>query len=178
MTEGERVLLTYANGEVFTYVNPFKIADEIRRLVGEVESARPDRRGNLIITTFARQQTEILLQQDHFLNQKTTFDSPRELNSTEAHAFAPTLIDVEDDIIKELRNQGVIGVTRLRPKNGQKQAGLRIRILGNSIPAEIRAGFQDIALRPWRITPLLCRRCAATPMATPRPTATQSTYGA
>ena len=162
MEETGRVLLSFANGEDFLTTNPFRVAAEIRRLVGEVKAAKPDSKGNLVITTFNRKQAVTLLQQDHFLDKRASFDCPERLNSVEAYAYAPTLTDVSnDEIIAELRDQGVIGIQRLRPKNGKTNPAIRLRILGTTIPAEIRAGFQDVPIRPWRRSPLLCRRCAA-----------------
>ena len=159
---GERVTVSFINGESFETVNPFRVADEIRRLVGEVDSAKPDPKGNLVITTCNKIQTEILLSQHKFLGKEALLDCPVRLNSVEAYAHAPTLADVPDDeIIAELRDQGVVGVQRLRPKNGKPNPAIRLTILGKTIPPSIRAGFQDISLRPWRRAPLLCRRCAA-----------------
>ena len=60
-----------------------------------------------------------------------------------------------------VKTQGVIGVSRLRPRNGQKNPGLRFRFRGRTLPQDLRAGFEDLELRPWRRSPLLCRLCAA-----------------
>ena len=162
MDEGGRILLSLTNGKDFKIANTFRIAAEIRRLVGEVEAARPDAKGNLVITTKNQQQTEILLQQDRFLDQEAYFDCPQHLNTVEAYVYAPVLTEVPDEeIIAELRDQGVVGIFRLRQRNGRKNPGMRLHILGKTIPTHIRAGFQDIPLRPWRRSPLLCRRCAS-----------------
>ena len=162
MDEGARVTVSYANGDTFTNTSPFLIAAEIRRLVGEVEAARPNAKGNLQITTRNRQQTEALLHLTEFLNKEAEFDCPIRLNSVEAYVYAPSLTDVtEEDIITELRDQGVIGVYRLRPSRGKTNPGLRLTIIGKTVPSKIRAGFEDIATRPWKRSPLLCRGCAS-----------------
>ena len=162
MDEGATILVFFRDGEDFATTNPFKIAAEIRRLVGEIEAARPDSKGNLLVTTKTRRQTETLLEQDRFMDRAVQIDCPIRYNSVEAYIYAPTLTEVDDEeIITELRDQGVIGVYRLRPTHGKTNPGLRLTILGKTIPPHIRAGFQDIPLRPWRRSPLLCRRCAS-----------------
>ena len=154
--------MSFSNGDTFKNTNPFRIADEIRRIAGEVDSARPDAKGNLLITTRNQHQTEALLQQKTFLGKEAVVDCPIRLNTVEAYAYVPSLTEVdEDEITAELRDSGVIGVYRLRPTRGQVNPGLRLTIIGKSVPPKIRAGFQDIQLRPWKKSPLLCRRCAA-----------------
>ena len=162
MGESGRVLITFANGESFETTNPFTIAAEIRRLVGEVEAAKPDAKGSLIITTKNSKQTETLLQQKRFLEKEAIIDCPIRLNSVEAYVYAPSLLEVdEQELITELREQGIIAAYRLRPTRGKPNPGLRLTIIGKTVPTSIRAGFQDIPLRPWRRSPLLCRKCAA-----------------
>ena len=142
MDEGGRVLASFANGDTFERTNPFTIAAEIRRLVGEVEAARPDAKGNLMLTTKNRRQTEILLQQTHFLNKEAHIDCPTRLYSVEAYVYAPTLQDVdEEEIITELRDQGIIRVSRLRPTKGKTNPGLRLTIIGKTIPTHIMIGI-------------------------------------
>ena len=71
------------------------------------------------------------------------------------------LINVSDEeIIIELRSQGVIRIRRLRPKNGKTNAHIRLTFFGKTPPTEIRAGIQDIAIKPWIRSPMLCRHCA------------------
>ena len=162
MDDPQYVVLSFGDGSRLTTTNPFTIADELRRLIGEVESAKPTSSGNLLIKTKTRQQALTLMGQDRFLDKPATFEHPDRLNSVEAYAYAPSLTEVtEDQLLEELKAQGVIGVTRLRPRSGTINPGIRFRFRGRSFPEEIRAGFEDIPLRTWRRSPMLCRRCAA-----------------
>ena len=54
----------------------------------------------------------------------------------------------------------MVGVRRLRQKDGKPNPAVRLAFLGTRIPETIRAGFEDIRLRPWIRSPLLCRHCA------------------
>ena len=55
---------TYQDRTSFSTANPFKIAAEIRRLVGEIEAAPPTASGKLINKTNDKHQAEVLLKQD------------------------------------------------------------------------------------------------------------------
>ena len=156
------VVLSFADGTSLANTNPFSIAAELRRLVGDVEAAKPTSTGHLRIKTKTKNQALKLLAQDRFMDRPASFDYPDILNSVEAFAYAPSLTEVtEDELLRELKTQGVIGITRLRPKSGKANPGIRFRFRGQTSPPELRAGFEDIPLRPWRRSPLLCRRCAA-----------------
>lgn len=156
------VLIAFEDEATFAHTSPFKIAAELRRLVGEVAAAKPTAAGKLLITTRNSKQTEELLKQSSFLGKGADFSFPDHKNSTEAYVYAPSLLEVsEEELLEELKTQGVIGVSRLRPKNDQKNPGLRFRFRGRSVPQGLRAGFEDFELRPWRRSPLLCRRCAS-----------------
>ena len=62
MAESQFVLLTSQDGEDFRTTNPFTIAEEIRRLVGDVYQAKPTGSGKLLIQTKTQQQADVLLQ--------------------------------------------------------------------------------------------------------------------
>ena len=160
MAEDRRVVLSLMDGSSLATTNPFQIADELRRLVGEVVSATPNAAGKLTIVAANEEQVETLLKQDHFLKKRVSLTAPG--RSVEAYAYAPSLTEVSDqELLSNLEAQGVIGVTRLRAKPGKRNPGIRLRFRGGTFPPTIRAGFQDIALRPWQRSPLLCRQCAS-----------------
>ena len=161
MPERQRILITDKSGLSFGTSNPFRIADEIRRLVGEVEEAQPTQAGGLLITTRSSTQADVLLQLTSFLERSVEADSPVRLNSVEGIAFTASLQEVSDEeLLAELQLQGVIGVNRLRPRNNRTSPGIRLRFLGLTCPEEIWTGFQRVKIRPWQPAPLMCRRCA------------------
>ena len=87
---------------------------------------------------------------------------PDKLNTIEAFAYAPSLTDcTEDELLAELQEQGVIGVTRLRSTNAEPHPGMKFRFQGKTHPRTIKVGFEDFKLRLWKPSPQLCRRCAA-----------------
>ena len=141
-----RVILKYRDGTSLLTANPFKIADEIRRLVGDIEEAKPSAAGALVIQAASEAQVEDFLKITEFLGRSASFEAPGSM--IEAYAYAPSLTGVEDEeLLTNLREQGVVGVTRLRKKNGQNSPGIRLRFRGATFPPTIRAGFETIELR-------------------------------
>ena len=146
----------------FYNVSPFKIWRWYSTNVGEIEYAKPLRSGALLIKVVDRAQALALLATTDFMGSPTTVVPCDRLNTVEALAHAPSLADVSDeDLLTELQSQGVIGVRRLRPRQGGKPNPLvRLKFRGHSHPISIRAGFEILELRLWVRPPLLCRRCA------------------
>ena len=70
------VLISYEDGATLAYTSPFKIAAELRRLVGEVVAAKPTAAGKLLVTTRSNKQTEELLKQSLFLERSLQFPRP------------------------------------------------------------------------------------------------------
>ena len=139
-----RIELRFEDGSSFSGVSPFRIADDIRAAIGEVEAAKPTSSGTLLVTAKDTDQAYRILQLDRLIERSIIAEPAEKQPTIEALLHAPSLIDVPDDeIIYELRSQGVIGVRRLRPRNGRPNSGLRLAFIGNTIPATIRAGFED-----------------------------------
>ena len=160
MDERRRIVLSFNDGTSFLTINPFRVADEIRRLVGDVASAKPNAAGSLIIIPTDEDQISSLLQEHQFLGRGASFDAPG--STVEAYAYAPSLSGVSDgELLAGLAAQGVVGVTRLRKRHDQPNPGIRLRFRGGTFPPTIRAGFEDFELRPWQRSPLLCRQCAS-----------------
>ena len=155
-----RIIVTLTDGTSFSTVNQFRVADEIRRLVGDVVAAKPNAAGSLVITPASEDQILAFLQATQFLGKSASFGAPG--STVEAYAYAPSLSGVSDEeLLSQLADQGVVGVARLRKRHDQPNPGIRLRFRGRTFPPTIRAGFEDFDLRPWRRSPLLCRRCAA-----------------
>ena len=107
MDEGEYVLVSYEDGTSLATTSPFAIAAEIRRMVGEIYTAKPTASGKLQILTKTSDQTETLLKQSLFLEKRASFTFDDKKNSVEAYAYAPSLQDVpEDQPIQKLKSQG------------------------------------------------------------------------
>ena len=101
------VTIEYEDGTSLETTNPFNIATELRRMVGDVDEARPTASGKLVVKTKSRAQTELLLQQDQFLGRRAVCSFPDRINSVEAVAFAPSLRKVpEEEMLLESQGQG------------------------------------------------------------------------
>ena len=66
------VKMTHTDGSLYTTVNSFNIAAEIRQLVGEVHTAKPAADGGLLVTTCAPAQTETLHGLERFMSKPAT----------------------------------------------------------------------------------------------------------
>ena len=71
----QRVLITDSGGRPFGTANPFRIAADIRQLLGEVDEAKPTQAGGLLITTKNAEQADALLQLNTFL-ERTSLRPP------------------------------------------------------------------------------------------------------
>ena len=155
-----RIVVRFTDTSTFCEISPFRIADEIREVIGDVRGAKATGEGALLITTLDYDQSCRILQLDRFLGKIITAEPAIRQETREGYAYVPSLSEVPDDeIITELRDQGVVGVRRLRPTNGRRNHGIRFLFIGNTIPDRIFAGYEAIRLRPWVPSPMLCRYC-------------------
>ena len=156
-------LVTMVDGSKFHRFSPFKIHRWIKSHVSEtqVDHAKPLRSGALLVKVLDRTTAIILHGLSDFLGMAITVRAADRMNTVEALAHAPSLTTVdEQEILEELQPQGVVGVQRLRPRQGRPSPLLRLKFAGHSYPSSIRAGFEVIELRLWVRPPLLCRKCA------------------
>ena len=117
--------------------------------------------GGLLITSYDPDQGSRILQLRSFLEDRVTAEPAERQETCEGLAYASSLTGVPDDeLIVELRSQG-LGVRRLRAQNEKPNpGGIRLKFFGKTPPSSITAGFQDITIRPWLRSPMLCRHCA------------------
>ena len=154
-------LVTMNDGSRFSSVSPLKIHRWIKKSIGDVESAKPLRSGALLIRVLSKGQALSLHDLKDFLGKEVTVRPADRLNSVEALAYAPSLLGIDDqELLTELKDQGVVGVQRLRPREGKPSPLIRFRFRGNSHPVSIRAGYEIFHLRLWIRPPVLCRKCA------------------
>ena len=157
---GAVVWVTPLDDSTFAKTSPFAIADEIRRITGEVEAAKPTHTGSLKVKFATAEQATSFALTEAFMGILVTCTTSQQ-DMVEAVAFVESLATLpEKTILKELKSQGAIGVLRLHPKNGKTSTGLRFRFSGTKHLASITAGFQKIPLRTWQSSPMLCRTCA------------------
>ena len=156
---GDKVTITFDDKSSFKTVNPFDIAAELRRIVGEVQKASPTTAGSLLVSPVSQLQTDTLLLQKDFMGKPAKFTTT--CNFVEAFIYAPSLLQVSTkQLLQELESQGVVGVKRLRPSKGKKNAGLRLKIRGTSLPDKLKTGFDEVELKKWTSSPQLCRFCS------------------
>ena len=77
----QRALIADSGGHPFGTANPFRIAAEIRQLIGQVDEAKSTQAGGLMITTKNAEQADALLQLNTFLERRVDVSRPDSLNS-------------------------------------------------------------------------------------------------
>ena len=92
-----RIILRYEDGSSFREVSPFKIAQELRNKIGEVEAAKPAKCGGLLITAYDPEQGSKILQLRTFLEEHVTAEPAERQETCEGVAYAPSLTGVPDD---------------------------------------------------------------------------------
>ena len=102
------VLISPLGDASFTEKNPFKVAEEIRAISGEIESCKPPPNRSLLIKTATPEQAERLLKTGRFLGfpVRCSCTSADKHHTVEAVAFVPSLVTVsEKEIATHLRPQ-------------------------------------------------------------------------
>ena len=163
LPEGPTIhLVTFRDGSSFSSESAFDIHKWLQREIGDVDHAKPLRSGALLVKVLDREQALALSEVRAFQDRPVTSQLADRLNSIEALAYAPSLLRVsEDDILAQLAEQGVIGVRRLRPRDGKPSPLLRLKFRGRAHPVSVRAGYEILPLRLWIRAPVMCRRCAS-----------------
>ena len=156
------LLVKYVDGSHFRDTNPFTLAREFDRLKLEIITANSIRSGALLVRTRTKTSAISLEKTEDLLGRAITVEVADRLNTVEAVAHAPSLRNIDDDeLIKELGPQGVVGVRRLGSRGGQRSPQLCLRFRGLAHPTYLNAGYERLPLRLWVRSPPMCRKCAS-----------------
>lgn len=140
--------------------NPFVIAKSVKEQVGSISAAYRDKDGHLVVKVRCAKKAAKLLQMQELIDgTKVTVTEHTRLNQARCIATCHTVEELsEEELTKELADQGVIGVHRLGRKGG-KSATMVITLRGTVVPKEIFFGFDRCATRPYKQSPMQCFRC-------------------
>ncbi len=146
-------------------INPFAVSKGIQGVCGDVKNVTRLRNGSLLIECVRRQQSVNLLALKHFVNKQVVVSEHKTLNSCRGivRDRARCLSDMtEEEIVAELKEQGVTSVTRFIKK--QESTSIKTNTylftFGLSTPPKfLKAGYCNIGVEVYVPNPLRCYKC-------------------
>ncbi|XP_046358068.2 uncharacterized protein LOC124136243 [Haliotis rufescens] len=146
-------------------VNPFIISKAIEGICGNVKNVTRLRSGSLLVECARRQQSINLLNAHHFANTEIVVSEHKSLNSCKGivRDRSKCLSDMsEEDIVAELKPQGVIAVKRFTRKehdNIIKTHTYLFTFALSSLPKSLKAGYFNLGVDIFVPSPLRCFKC-------------------
>ncbi|XP_055950828.1 uncharacterized protein LOC129984899 [Argiope bruennichi] len=152
-----------SENETFHGVSPFLVEKAISGHIGEANAIRKIRSGDLLVEVANKKQAQKILKIKSLSTIPVTVSAHRSLNSSKGVITCGELYNEEtDEILKELRNQGVTEVRRITIKrngNVMKTKHLILTFHFPKTPEFIKAGYMRLAVRPYIPNPLRCFQC-------------------
>lgn len=140
--------------------NPFVIARSMKEQVGAVSAAYRDKDGNLVVKVRSERKASKLLELNKLIDgTEVKVEEHARLNQTRCIVTCYSVSELsEEELAKELADQGVIQVHRLGRKDG-KSATMIVTFRGTVVPKEIFFGYDRCATREYKQAPMQCFRC-------------------
>ncbi|XP_055943815.1 uncharacterized protein LOC129974989 [Argiope bruennichi] len=152
-----------SENETFHGVSPFLVEKAISGHIGEAKAIRKIRSGDLLVEVANKKQAQKILKIKSLSTIPVTVSAHRSLNSSKGVITCGELYNEEtDEILKELRNQGVTEVRRITIKrngNVMKTKHLILTFHFPKTPEFIKTGYMRLAVRPYIPNPLRCFQC-------------------
>ncbi|CAH1106017.1 unnamed protein product [Psylliodes chrysocephalus] len=146
----------------FSTTNPFLIQKYLYGKVGQVKNVRKIRDGLLIETSSAAQSRQIS-QLKNLLEFEIEVTAHSTLNNAKGVINCRDLLNcTEQEILEELKEQGVIDVRRIKTKKDGKLVDTPIHILTFNVPKlpqQVKAAFYNLRVRQFIPSPLRCFKC-------------------
>lgn len=172
--EPKFLIMSHANEELnLNRTSPFLIQKGLDMIATDLKQVKRLRNGTLLIETKNGKQSEHLLKAKTLggiLPVKVEFHPY--LNTSKGVVYSPDLIDIDEKTIQsELASQKVREVNRIKrvAKDSEKdradddgfiRSPLLIITFDTSIlPKEIKAGYLNIAVKPYIPNPMRCKHC-------------------
>ncbi|XP_046564880.1 uncharacterized protein LOC124273651 [Haliotis rubra] len=146
-------------------INPFVVSKSIEGICGTVRNVTRLRSGSLLVECTRRQQSQNLLKAHHFANTEIVVSEHKTLNSCRGivRDRAKCLSDMsEEEIVTELKPQGVSSVKRFTRKDGDNIVNTNTYLFTfalTKIPTSIKAGYFNIGVYVYIPNPLRCFKC-------------------
>lgn len=141
----------------------FAIAKGITGLAGEPKSLKRQQSGNLLVEVTRQSHATNLLRSTKLDTISIKVSPHRSLNQSKGVVSDEELKNVsEEEILQNLKQQGVIAVKKIKRKEGTNFKPTNTHILtfnSSRLPAEIKIGFTIRPVRPFIPNPLRCFKC-------------------
>ena len=146
-----------------TKLSPFAIHKGIQGLAGTVTDVKRLRSGDILVEVDRKAQAKNLLKCKFFVNTPVEVSPHRTLNTSKGVIRCRELVECfEDEILAELRDQGVIGVHRITIKRDGRTINTWTLILTfstSTLPEKIKCAFLKVNVSPYIPNPLRCFKC-------------------
>ena len=150
-------------GATLDKLSPFAVQKYVTALVSTDATVKKLRSGSLLVEAHTKQQSENVMKIHHFGQIKVKVSPHNSLNSKKGVVRSPDLKDMsEEDILRELEDQGVTHVKRIKfDKDGRKEnSNILILTFGtHTLPKSITAGYLRLAVSQFYSNPLRCYKC-------------------
>ena len=160
------IVLAFVNeSEPLTKLSPFAVEKHILGKFGTVNKVTKMRSGSLLIDATRPAQARNILDTTSFMDIEVKATSHRSLNTSKGviRDHGRDLYDMsENDIVMELRDQGVEAVSRfILKKEGKeiKTNTLFITFATPKPPAKLRIGYYNVEVKLYIPNPLRCYSC-------------------
>ena len=132
-------------------------------MAGEPKSIKKLRSGDLLVEYTNKKQIENLLRLKSFHNLKVQVSLHASLNTCKGAVRCPDLKGVsEEEILEEMRQQGVIHVRRIKVRRDDalKDTNTFVLTFNTSVlPKQLKVAFLRVSVDPYIPNPLRCYAC-------------------
>ena len=153
---------TESEGEL-AKLDPFAVQKGIQGLIGTAGSVKKLRGGQILVEVLRRGQAESLRKTTSFCNITVSITVHRSLNSRKGVIRCRDFGSMsEEDILKELKPQGVTAVRRISTFRDGKRIPTNtyvIDFMASKLPPSVMAGYLSLKVEPYIPNPLRCFTC-------------------
>ena len=150
-----------------TKLSPFAIEKAMRGLIGTVQSVkkifRKDKIPELLVEVLTDAQSRNMFKVTHLANVPVVVLEDSRLNQSKGVIRTKELDDVdEDEILEDLKPQGVTSVRRMIIKRGDRKitTGTYVLIFGTpKLPEKLKLGYTVVPVSLYLPNPLRCFKC-------------------
>ncbi|GBM61180.1 hypothetical protein AVEN_178229-1 [Araneus ventricosus] len=152
-----------SQNENFHSVSPFLVQKGINSSIGDVKSIRKLRSGDLLIEVSSRKQAQQIAKLNALSTLPVTVSAHSTLNSSKGVVTCGELLHTPtEEIAEDLKCQGVTHVRRIKIRREGKLLDTKHLVLtfhSPKLPQSIKAGYMNLAVKPYIPNPLRCFKC-------------------
>ncbi|GBN55113.1 hypothetical protein AVEN_10514-1, partial [Araneus ventricosus] len=151
------------SNETFHGVSPFLVEKALTSSIGDANSTKKLRSGDLLIEVESPKQAKEITKLKSLSTIPVTVKPHATLNSSKGVISCGELLnESEEKITAELNSQGVIHVRRITIRRDGQLLNTKHLILtfdSNKLPEHIKAGYMRLSVRTYIPNPLRCFKC-------------------